>query len=306
MPVKYRTVAIIYNSRAGDGQSYQWAVQLKELLDTKMDALVSIINVETSHYKNIYHAAYDLSTNNCDLLVAIGGDGTINQVAGGIVDSKKDTILGVLPAGSVNNFAHALKIPLSRPMAMENILSGEPKAVDIGKINDTYMMSSMTLGVLADIAEDVSYKEKQAYGPFAFMKNAARVIRKNKSYRLLIDYGQGEYFLKTKILLVSMTNSIGGFERLNPNAELNDGLFHVYSLDNLQLWKAILLLPKILKGEFSELEEVNYVKTPTLKIRSAKLNKAYGTRIDGDPVGTLPLEMEVIRGGIRVIVPYET
>lgn len=301
--MKFKSVAIIYNSRAGDGRSYQWAVQLKELLDSKMDAGVSIVNVETSPYKNIYHAAYALAVGNCNLIVAIGGDGTINQVAGGIVDSKGDTILGVLPAGSVNNFAHALNIPLSRAMAMETIVSGEPKAVDIGKINDTYMISSMTLGVLADIAEDVSYKEKRAYGPFAFLKHAFRVIRKNKSYRLLIDYGAGEMALKTKILLVSMTNSIGGFEGWNPDAELNDGVFHLYALDDLRLWKAIKLLPRILNGEFTKLEEVNYIKTPSLKIKSAEPQKAYGIRIDGDPVGTLPLEMDVIRGGLRVLVP---
>ena len=301
-----KNVTIIYNPESGSGMSKQHALQLEDLFLKKGDESPQSITLKEirsgMHAREIAKFA---SEQHCDLVVAIGGDGTVNQVAGGIVDGGSFSTLGIIPGGTVNNFARALKVPLDPRQAMENLWNGQVRSVDIGKVNDGYVISSMTLGLLADVAEDVSTEEKKKFGPLAFLKNLFRVLRKNKSYRLHLTFDGGTMFQKVKIMLVTMTNSVGGFDYFNPEASPDDGYFHVYLLSGLSLWKTILRMPYLLEGRFADIPEVSYFKTRCLMLASRKAKKIQ-IRIDGDPSYKLAINMKVIHKGLKVKVPYDS
>lgn len=304
--ITYQNIAVLYNPTSGSGMANKWALQFERTFWEREAGFTGTIALREIPYERAaYHTAKHLAERGCDLLVVIGGDGTINQVAAGIMDAGSSTTLGILPGGSVNNFARALRIPLAPLPAMNNLWSGTTKAVDIGKVNNRYMISSLTVGLLADIAIDVTAEEKRQFGPLAFLKNSFHVLQKNRSYPLELTFDNGVMVQKTKILLITMTNSVGGIDYFNPEAKPDDGYFHVYSLSDLSLWKMLVRMPYFFYGNFKDIPEVSYIKTSSLSISRTKGKRPILTRIDGDPSCALPVKMKVIHQGLRVIVPQE-
>lgn len=295
--------AIIYNPWAGNGQPYKWAVRLCELFKERKGIQPEIICPDIEIQENTYTVAKKLSKQGYGLLVAIGGDGTINKVVGGILDGDGLASLGIIPIGSVNNFARALGIPLSPHYAIENILYGRAKAVDVGKVNDSYMISSMTLGLLADIAKNVTTVEKKRWGALAFLKNLFTIILKNKKYTLKIVHDEGVLSKELSILLVAMTDSLGGMKSFTPSARVDDGYFHVYTIPDISLRDIIKNLPELALGSFGNISGIDYFTTSSLKISCSRRKRKVSTRIDGDPSFLLPVTMKIINKGLNVIVP---
>lgn len=235
-----------------------------------------------------------------DVAVAIGGDGTINEVAAGLVKRRKPPKLGIIPQGTVNNLARVLHIPLTADAALDNLLEGQPHPLDIGMVNDQVMISTMTLGVLANAAVSVSQKEKQRFGPFVFLARGLRSLSKNQHWHLTIDSADGTWERNTTFLLVTMTNSVGGFLNFAPQAKPDDGYFHVFVAPKMTWRRTLLLMPYFLTGNFSKLPGMTYFATSQLTITSptARLK----SRIDGDPSDRLPLKMRVISDKVQVLV----
>ena len=95
------------------------------------------------------------------VLVVIGGDGTIHHAVQNFKDTIRDYQIGIIPGGTVNNFARVLSIPLKEEDAFETILAGQTTPVDFGMVNQDVMISTLTIGLLADTAANVTQQEKQ-------------------------------------------------------------------------------------------------------------------------------------------------
>lgn len=235
-----------------------------------------------------------------DVAVAIGGDGTINEVAAGLVKRRRPPKLGIIPQGTVNNLARVLHIPLNADQALDNLLQGTPHPLDIGMVNDHVMISTMTLGVLANAAVSVSQKEKQRFGPLVFLVRGLRSLSKNQHWHLAIKSAQKTWERDTAFLLVTMTNSVGGFLNFAPQAKFDDGMFHVFVAPELTWRRTFLLMPYFLTGNFSKLPGMTYFATNQLTITSP--TSRLKSRVDGDPRDRLPLKMRVISDKVEVMI----
>ncbi|WP_461215405.1 diacylglycerol/lipid kinase family protein [Lacticaseibacillus sp. GG6-2] len=235
-----------------------------------------------------------------DVVVAIGGDGTINQVAAGLVKRDEPPLLGIIPQGTVNNLAKVLHIPLSPNMALEALLHGQPRPLDVGLVNDRAMISTLSLGVLANAAVSVSQEDKQRMGPLVYLTHGMHSLAKKQHWQLQIQ-GAGKTWQKdSSFLLVTMTNSVGGFRNFAPQASPDDGLFHVFVAPRLTWQRTLLMVPYFLTGNFSKLPGMTYLQAPNLTITStdAKLK----SRIDGDPSVRLPLHLRMVTNKVQVLV----
>ena len=102
---------------------------------------------------------------------------------------------------------------------------------------------------MADITQNEAAQENKKFGPFAYLKDAIKIIHNNKSYRIELKYNGKTKALKTKLLLITMTDTIGGRQALSLDAKVGDGLIRVYSLKEINLLKILFHLNKLRKGQ---------------------------------------------------------
>ncbi|MGT2752319.1 diacylglycerol/lipid kinase family protein [Streptococcus porcinus] len=264
---------------------------------------ITIVSPESA--SDAFKKAKEASSRGIDLVIPLGGDGTINKIIGGVHEGGQHTKIGLIPSGTVNNFAKSLSIPLDPDLAIDTILNGQDKKVDLCKVNDHYMISSLTLGLLADIAANVTTEDKRKFGPLAFLKDSFRILKRNRSYYLNLEDDSRQFAIKTKFLLVTMTNSIAGFPSFSPSATVNDGLLQVYTMKKVSFIKFLLHINDFRKGDFSMAEEITHFSTQKLTITPSKLKILIlpRTRIDGDKSDMVPVTLTVLKEAVTVRVP---
>ena len=295
-----KRVMIIFNPSSGKSQSKKIAQQVQDYLE-EQDSAYQVKQMGTKSETDATKFAKEAAENKFDLVVSIGGDGTISDVVSGLSPFEHRPKLGIIPAGTVNNLARVLEIPLDIPAAIENLVTGDLTPLDVGQVNDSYMISTLTLGVLADAALEVSQQEKQKFGPFAFIFKGSRILVQHKHYHLKIQHDEGKWRGSAQLLLVTMTNSAGGFPYLDPDAAVDDDYFHVFIVPELSFTGSLRFLSYFISGKAKKIPDVTYFKTKKMTIEGAK--KEIRSRIDGDPSEKLPLNMQVLEGHIQVLAP---
>ena len=163
-----------------------------------------------------------------DLLVCGGGDGTLNEVITGQMRTGKDIPIGYIPAGSMNDVAHSLKISREIKNAVLNILTGVPKSLDVGKFNDKYFMYVAAFGALTDVPYTTSQKNKNMIGTLSYYLEGIRKLSELKAKHVKISYD--DHVIEDDIIIGFVTNSlyIAGFKNVNYNkTSLNDGMFEM-------------------------------------------------------------------------------
>lgn len=239
-----------------------------------------------------------------DVIIPLGGDGTIKLVCAGIYESQSNSRLGLIPTGTVNNFAKSLGIPLNTPDALENLFTGQAKAVDMARVNNHYMISSLTLGLMADMAISVTPENKRRYGALAFIKAGWKIFLRRRSYRVRAISDQKTQDIKTKLLLITMSNTIAGLSAFNPKDTVDDGLFTVYTLRQTYFIRFfIYYFFRFRKfNDFKHWDSFQASDLRLINLRKKDKNNP-NVRVDGDDAGKLPVLVQMLPKAINVIVP---
>lgn len=290
---------VIYNDRSGKNKGEQIANNFKKFVKNNKDVEEVIFQVTNPDVdeKKIIQSAKD---HQIDTLVVIGGDGTVHHVARMFQETIDQYQFGLIPGGTVNNLARVLDIPLEQDEAFNVIINQHTRKIDYAQVNDDVMISTMTVGILADTASKVSQEEKQKYGPLAFTKRFFRILFKRRKYPLSIqtedDFWQG----KAHLVTITMTNSVGGFTQFDASATPDDGQMHVTIIPKLQFFRFIYNIPRIFKGEFHKIPGVTYFSAKEATLIPLTDEKKIVTRTDGDPTDDLPVQLKVIHQKLAV------
>ncbi len=236
-----------------------------------------------------------------DTLVIIGGDGTIHHIVQAFQQTLSQYHIGLLPGGTVNNLARVLEIPLKKEEAADVILEGNVRKIDYGQVNDAVIISTLTIGILADTAVWISQEEKQRYGSWIFIKKFFKLLLKKKKYHLDLETDEEHWKGKSLLLTVTMSNSVGGFTNFDDSATPDDGKFHVTIVPSLDIFRFIFYLPRIMRGKFYTIPGITYFTAKRMKIKAKE--KSVGTRTDGDTTDDLPVELSVVSKGLAVYSP---
>ncbi|MEN2768140.1 diacylglycerol kinase [Ornithinibacillus xuwenensis] len=235
-----------------------------------------------------------------DIVIAAGGDGTINEVINGLAEQEYKPRLGVIPVGTTNDFARALTIPRDIQKAVDIILEDYSMLLDIGKVNNQFFINIAGGGKLTELTYDVPSKLKTMIGQLAYYVKGIEMLPSLKPTHVKIEYDGNEIEEDIMLFLISNTNSVGGFEKLAPDACLNDGYFDLLILRKTNLAEFIRIATLALRGAHLEDKHVIYAKakhitvTPTDKMQ---LN------IDGEYGGLLPGEFRNLQQHIEFFVP---
>ncbi|KRN94205.1 diacylglycerol/lipid kinase family protein [Pediococcus stilesii] len=291
---------VIYNKKAGSDNNEKIAKHFNKR--AQQNRRSTDLKATTSRKEAIEFIVDHLA--HYRTLVTIGGDGSINTVFTAFLRAKKSIRVGIIPGGTVNNFAKALNIPENESEAIEVILTGKPHAVDLIHTQKRAIISSLTLGTLADMARNVSQNEKRKWGPIIYLIKGIKQLIAKKSYRIEVHYGNsGSKIYQTRFLLATTTNSIGGFTNFDTSASPSDGKIHLVILKHFSISRLLGYVGYFLTGQFQKVSDVDQLQADQFQISTTDPDTQIETRIDGDPSEQLPIKLNVERKFIDVIVP---
>ncbi|WP_029333095.1 diacylglycerol/lipid kinase family protein [Exiguobacterium oxidotolerans] len=235
-----------------------------------------------------------------DAVVAMGGDGTVNEVITGIAEQDHRPTLGIVPLGTVNDLARALHIPTDARDAISVLEDAPIRPFDIGKYGSHYFMNVIAVGLIADAVEEVSVEQKTSLGSVAYFIEGLKAFKDHSPYPLILRAKEKTFDGETPLLIVSLTNSVGGFESFAKDARVDDGLLHVFLVKQLGFFDALQALPKLLTGDLSNADQIEYFTTTEVEIES---DETLSINADGDTADELPITVRVLPQHLNVIAP---
>lgn len=257
---------------------------------------------ETKGEGDAMHFAREACDRKLDFVAAMGGDGTINEAINGMAEQEHRPLFGLIPLGTVNDFARALNIPLDPEEAIAILEHQHSRRIDVGKINDRYFINIVAVGALAEASFSTPVEQKTKLGPLAYILEGLKKMKEKQPFELRVQSEEGVWEGEALLMLVALTNSVGGFETIAPEAEVNDGMLHVMIIKDIALPQFLLLLPKIMTGDLGKSEHVEYLKVPALEASSTYEMIA---NIDGDEGDKLPIKVENLKRHLEIFVPKE-
>lgn len=237
-----------------------------------------------------------------DVVIAAGGDGTIYEVVNGLADAEHRPKLGIIPVGTTNDFARAIHVPRSVEAAVDIITKGHTMPIDIGKMNEKYFINIAGGGRLTELTYEVPSKLKTMLGQLAYYLKGIEMLPSIKATEVSIEYDGKLFEGKIMLFLVANTNSVGGFERLAPDASLNDGMFTLLILKKTSLADFIRIASLAIRGEHTKDPNVVYAKANRIKVISKEKMQL---NLDGEYGGVAPAEFVNMYRHFDVFVPED-
>ncbi|AIM39284.1 diacylglycerol kinase [Sphingobacterium sp. ML3W] len=287
-----RQILFVINPISGGKSKTSFKKQVLDVLDMqKFDPTFQ----ETSYANHAYEIGLRAVKEKYDAVIAVGGDGTINELGSALAESGIP--LGIVPEGSGNGLALYLGIPLNETAAIRRINRFEFVEVDCGTINDRKFFNIAGLGFDASVSEN--FANENIRGPLGYLKSAINVLSKYKpsDYKLWID-GK-EYERKAFMISVANSPQYGNNAYIAPQASVNDGILDVCIVHQFPLY----ILPKMLFHLFNKsADQSDYVEIiPGKNIRIEAVENSI-VHIDGEPVdlgdcldiGIIPKALKVI------------
>ncbi|WP_226683049.1 diacylglycerol kinase [Sutcliffiella horikoshii] len=235
-----------------------------------------------------------------DLVVAAGGDGTINEVVNGLAEQEYRPQLGIIPVGTTNDFARALDLPRDDILGCVDVIAkGVPMPVDIGKANDQYFMNIAGGGKMTELSYEVPIKMKTMLGQLAYYLKGIEMLPSIRPTNVTIEYDGKIFEGEIMLFLVSLSNSVGGFEKLAPDSCMNDGMFDMIILKKANIADFIRIASMALRGDHVKDDLVIYTKANRVKVNTQEKMQL---NLDGEYGGLLPGEFVNLYRHLDVLV----
>lgn len=228
----------------------------------------------------------------------MGGDGTVNEGISGLAEADHRPNFGFFPLGTVNDLARALNMPLDPQEAIDQLDFDQVRPLDIGKINDNYFMNVVAIGALPEAINNVDSEEKTKFGKLAYFMSGFKNLIKHQSYAFELEVDGEKLDLESTTILVGLTNSIGGFESILPQASVDDGLLHLIYLKDSNLLETLQAVPDLVTGVENSTNSVGYqtFSQASIALKAGQLT----VNVDGDEGDSLPVTLKVLPSHLQV------
>lgn len=236
-----------------------------------------------------------------DLVVASGGDGTLDEVVTGMLMAGYTQPIGYIPAGSTNDFANSLHISKNMLQAATDIVEGVPHAFDAGKFNDDIFVYIAAFGLFTDVSYETNQDLKNILGHAAYILEGTQRLFNIKSYHLQVKGDEDEFDGEFIFGMVSNTTSVGGFKHLTgPDVMLDDGVFEVMLIRRP---KNIIELNEIIASLLgtSDTKMIEVFKTATLDIQC---EEEVPWTLDGEYGGEhREVQIQNLKHAVQIMLP---
>ncbi len=294
---------MIINPVAGTKTVQKTAVKIsKKLVEDGIARRVDVF--KTQKEGDAYREALELSGSDYDCVIAVGGDGTVNEVFYGIIKSGSNIPVAVLAAGTVNDFAFSIGLPSSCDDFCEMLRQGICKKIDMGLCQGRYFANVLAGGAFSEVAYSVPSTKKNKFGKLAYYMDGIKTLPKKAKNveKITYEFDGKTLEVETFLFLVSNTSSVGGFRRISPLAAINDGLLDVCIIKKIGFARMIPLFIKLRRGKHTKDKNIIYFQTDKIKISCSDGNEM-PLDFDGEKNGALPAVIECVPNAIGLFVP---
>lgn len=238
-----------------------------------------------------------------DLVVVSGGDGTIMEAMSGLIKDGSRVPLAQLPAGTANLLARALGIPTNQDEALETVFGGKPVRLDVGYLprEDRYFALMVGAGYDARLIGDASRELKNALGFGAYVVTGIKNLFTLRPARIDLEVDGKRLRLRAHTVLIINVGEIDAFRvALGPDIHPHDGKLDLMIMSSASLLGALRLALRILTRRFDDTQGLRYMSAARIRVSA---RPPLPTQLDGEQLGTTPLEVEAVPGGALLIVP---
>lgn len=240
----------------------------------------------------------------CDLIVSVGGDGTMNEVINGLLSNGKvqNIPLAMIPAGTVNDFANYFKLPNKELTIYQYLTAFKTAQVDIGMANNRYFTNVVAAGFISDVGYRVQKKHKERWGRIAYYFEGFSAALKymKRTSRFTFSIGDHQVTLDAYMFIALNTTHLGGLSYFAPDASCEDGLIDLFIIKKTGLIGGFILLVEILFGKHIDDKNVIYFKVKEFGVDA---KSPIEVDVDGERGTLLPYQVKVLKHGLNLALP---
>lgn len=290
---------VIVNPSSGKEKAVEYTDHIVEILEKRYE---EVEVKETEGEGDAKRFADSATKEGVELIVVVGGDGTVNEAVNGIAPHDKRPKFAIIPMGTVNDLARVLQIPLDPEEAVELLSEEHIQTIDIGKAKDTYFTNALAIGRIPESIHEVTAEEKSKLGTLAYLWAGAKKLVENEKIKVKVSTDDEEYDEELSAVVMSLTGQLGGFKDIFPKAKLADGKISVLLVHELDLIETAKLLPELLSKRIPEAENMTHIQTERITLEAVDGN-TYVSDVDGEEGPKLPFTVEVLKAHLDVLVP---
>ena len=266
--------------------------------------------------------AKQAADNGRKFIIACGGDGTINEVANGILQADKtDVEMGIFPSGTGGDFRRTIRLPSEHREAAKALRNGKTKSIDVGKITyinhedieeTRYFLNVASFGLSTAINERVKTNSFIKWLPFGgtikgkakFAFSAFQEVLELEPNTVIVKIDEKEEsFLQTLNFCVCNARFFGGGMKIAPDARINDGSFDIVNIGDINTAKILRKGYKLYTGSHLELPEVKSTLAKKIEVSPANSDTIINIETDGELPGKLPATFEILPKALKMRVP---
>ncbi|WP_411678761.1 diacylglycerol/lipid kinase family protein [Clostridium thailandense] len=287
----------IVNPKAGKGKALQLIPHIKNAFKYSNEEFIIEVTKGEGHATELVKRYVNKENYR---VYAVGGDGTLNEVLNGIANTE--SCLGVIPSGSGNDFIKSIYKETLAENIIEDTIKGNTKIIDLAKVDDRYFLNISSVGIDAEVVDNAKVFKKYPFisGRAAYIFSAIVTIFTYKYRRIQLIIDDKEITLENTLTTFANGKYYGGGMKVAPDADLQDGLFDICTVDKLSRIKMFTLFPKLIKGTHRQIEEVCFYKAKKIIVSS---KDEITVNIDGEIVKRKDVIFELIPKGINFIIP---
>lgn len=293
-----KKIKLVYNSGAGQSK---FTYFLDTIIEKFMSNGFEVSMFRAGENTNLYDFLKECNNEEIYAIVVAGGDGTINRVINVMMKNNIKIPLGIIPAGTSNDFAKHIKMPQNFSECIDKILAGNIQKVDVGLANDKYFINVCSAGLFTNASQKVDPKLKNAIGHMSYIIAAAEQLFKFRPFQVKIETEDKMFLEKINLFLIFNGSSAGGIDKFTNNSSIQDGVLDVLIIKNCKFYEVPRLIAKVLTGRHFDDEHIIYLKEKWVKITRIK-GKCDDPDVDGDGGITFPLEVKCEKDAISMFL----
>lgn len=287
-------VLLFYNPNSGNGM---FKNNLDGIIERFQNSGFQVVPVRAAKGVAIQQALAEMDQSMYRQIVVAGGDGTINICVNAMIRNNIDLPLAIFPTGTANDFAGYFDLPKDIESMVDVAMGDKFTYADVGKCNDRYFINVAALGSLVDVSQKTDPNLKNTLGVFAYYLKGASEVVKLRALPVKLTTDDKVIEEEMYFMLVMNGMSAGGFKKLSPTSDIQDGKLNVILFRKMPIIELVPLLFGVISGNYLENKNILTFETDNLVIES---EEDISTDVDGEHGEKLPLHFSVLEKKLRI------